>query len=169
MQMHPSPSKLAALPGNTLVHRAHEYMLANLRPADAADPGNPAIERREAFAMAALADGQPSPPSTIQSELAANPFLPNSNPRGSQPDESGRGNCRVYKWRDGFQQSFRGLFAKAGYCSQVYLDSVRRSVSISLNINMLQFEMKKLLAILAGISALHATSPLLAEESKIGL
>ena len=80
MQMHSSLSKLAALPGNTLVYCAHEYTLSNLRFARAADPDNPAIERREASARAALADGRPSLPSTIESELAANPFLRSGNP-----------------------------------------------------------------------------------------
>lgn len=79
MQMHSSLSKLAALPGDTLVYCAHEYTLSNLRFARAADPDNPAIERREASARAALAEGRPSLPSTIESELAANPFLRSGN------------------------------------------------------------------------------------------
>jgi hydroxyacylglutathione hydrolase len=74
-QMHASLAKLAALPGDTQVYCAHEYTLANLRFARAADPGNPAIERREAATRAALAAGNPSLPSTIESELATNPFL----------------------------------------------------------------------------------------------
>jgi hydroxyacylglutathione hydrolase len=74
-QMHSSLSKLAALPGETLVYCAHEYTLSNLRFARAADPGNPAIGDREISARAALSAGNPSLPSTIESELAANPFL----------------------------------------------------------------------------------------------
>ena len=74
-QMHDSLAKLAALPVETRVYCAHEYTLSNLRFARAADPGNPAVEQRETSARAALAAGNPSLPSTIESELAANPFL----------------------------------------------------------------------------------------------
>ena len=102
MQMHSSLSKLAALPGNTLVYCGHEYTLSNLRFARAADPDNAAIAQREASARAALANGRPSLASTIESELAANPFLRSGNPAvatsasrfaGRKLDEAGR---RVY-------------------------------------------------------------------------
>lgn len=79
-QMHASLAKFAALPGDTLVYCAHEYTLSNLRFARAADPDNPALARREASARAALSAGHPSIPSTIESELAANPFLRGGNP-----------------------------------------------------------------------------------------
>ena len=74
-QMHASLSKLAALPGETLVFCGHEYTLSNLRFAAAADAANPAIGDRERSARAALDRGNPSLPSTIRDELAANPFL----------------------------------------------------------------------------------------------
>src|SRR3982750_4843789 len=74
-QMYASLAKFAALPGDTLVYCAHEYTLANLRFARAAEPNNESIDMREAQARAALAGGNPSLPSTIQSELASNPFL----------------------------------------------------------------------------------------------
>ncbi|MEO8004025.1 MAG: hydroxyacylglutathione hydrolase [Betaproteobacteria bacterium] len=74
-QMYASLAKLAALPGETRVYCAHEYTLSNLRFARAADPGNPAVDQREESARAALATGNPSLPSTMASELAANPFL----------------------------------------------------------------------------------------------
>jgi hydroxyacylglutathione hydrolase len=79
-QMYSSLAKFAGLPGDTLVYCAHEYTLSNLRFARAADPGNPAIDEREASAHAALAAGKPSLPSTIESERAANPFLRSENP-----------------------------------------------------------------------------------------
>ena len=79
-QMHSSLEKFAALPGETLVYCAHEYTLSNLRFARAADPDNPALDRREASARAALAAGHSSLPSTIESELAANPFLRGGDP-----------------------------------------------------------------------------------------
>jgi hydroxyacylglutathione hydrolase len=74
-QMHASLSKLADLPGETLVFCGHEYTLSNLRFARAADPANPAIAEREQSARAALDRGLPSLPSTLRDELAANPFL----------------------------------------------------------------------------------------------
>jgi hydroxyacylglutathione hydrolase len=74
-QMFESLGKLAALSGATRVYCAHEYTLSNLRFARAADPGNPAVDQREAAARAALAAGNPSLPSTMESERAANPFL----------------------------------------------------------------------------------------------
>jgi hydroxyacylglutathione hydrolase len=74
-QMHASLSKLSALPPQTLVYCAHEYTLSNLRFAAAADPDNPAVFERSLAARAALERGIPSLPSTLASELAANPFL----------------------------------------------------------------------------------------------
>ena len=110
-QMHSSLSKLAALPGRTLVYCAHEYTLSNLRFARAADPGNPAIDEREASARAALAAGSPSLPSTVESELAANPFLRGGNPAvvASASRHAGRALtspvevfATLRKWKDGF-------------------------------------------------------------------
>jgi hydroxyacylglutathione hydrolase len=111
MQMHSSLSKLAALPGSTLVYCAHEYTLSNLRFARAADPDNPEIERREGSARTALADGRPSLPSTIESELAANPFLRSSNAEVATSASRFAGRsltnplevfATLRKWKDGF-------------------------------------------------------------------
>jgi hydroxyacylglutathione hydrolase len=74
-QMHASLSKLAALPDETRVYCGHEYTLANIRFAQAVEPGNPALANWSAAARAALARGEPSLPSTIAVEKAANPFL----------------------------------------------------------------------------------------------
>ena len=110
-QMHSSLSKLAALPGDTLVYCAHEYTLSNLRFARAADPGNHALDDREASARAALSAGKPSLPSTIESELAANPFLRGGNPAvaASASQHAGRtlaSPVEVFaalrEWKDGF-------------------------------------------------------------------
>jgi hydroxyacylglutathione hydrolase len=79
-QMYASLSKFAALPADTLVYCAHEYTLSNLRFARAAEPHNKSLDAREEQARAALAGGNPSLPSTIQSELASNPFLRSANP-----------------------------------------------------------------------------------------
>ncbi|HEX4986073.1 MAG TPA: hydroxyacylglutathione hydrolase [Burkholderiales bacterium] len=110
-QMHASLAKLAALPGDTLVYCAHEYTLSNLRFARAADPGNPAVERREAAARAALAAGRPSLPSTMASELAANPFLradaaavvsSASRHAGRALTSSAEVFAALRRWKDGF-------------------------------------------------------------------
>jgi hydroxyacylglutathione hydrolase len=91
-QMSASLAKLAALPGDTLVYCGHEYTLANLRFARAAEPGNPALDKRESEARAALAAGNPSLPSTIELELATNPFLRGSSATlaGSASRHAGR-------------------------------------------------------------------------------
>ena len=47
-QMVDSLAKLAALPGDTRVYCGHEYTLANLRFARAVEPGNPALDERQA-------------------------------------------------------------------------------------------------------------------------
>jgi len=74
-QMYDSLSKLAALPPETRVYCAHEYTLANLRFAEATEPGNAAIQNRIAEVEALRADKRPTLPSTIGEELATNPFL----------------------------------------------------------------------------------------------
>jgi hydroxyacylglutathione hydrolase len=110
-QMYASLAKFAALPGDTLVYCAHEYTLANLRFARAAEPNNESIDMREAQARAALAGGNPSLPSTIQSELASNPFLRSANPAvvASASRHAGRilANpvdvfAALRKWKDAF-------------------------------------------------------------------
>jgi hydroxyacylglutathione hydrolase len=74
-QMHASLAKLASLPDETRVYCGHEYTLSNIRFAKAADSGNPALAAWESSARAALERGEPSLPSTIGVEKAANPFL----------------------------------------------------------------------------------------------
>ena len=70
-----SLKKLSSLPANTRVYCAHEYTLANLRFALAADPSNQELQVRME-AVAKLRDaGIPSLPSTIDWENRTNPFL----------------------------------------------------------------------------------------------
>ncbi|MDP5071268.1 MAG: hydroxyacylglutathione hydrolase [Congregibacter sp.] len=73
--MYASLGKLAALPADTAVYCAHEYTLANLAFARAADPDNRELQQREADAQALRAAGRPTVPSTIGLERATNPFL----------------------------------------------------------------------------------------------
>ncbi len=75
-----SLARLAALPPSTLVCCAHEYTVANLEFALQAEPSNPALVDRLAWARATRATGRPTLPSTIDEELASNPFLRVSEP-----------------------------------------------------------------------------------------
>jgi hydroxyacylglutathione hydrolase len=74
-QMVASLGKLARLPGGTRVYCGHEYTLANIRFAEAADPGNGALAARQARESAKREKGAPTLPTTIAEELATNPFL----------------------------------------------------------------------------------------------
>ncbi len=75
LQMSQSLDKLAALPDRTQVFCAHEYTLANLRFAQAAEPANQAIAVRVASDSAIRAAGLPTIPTSIGVEKATNPFL----------------------------------------------------------------------------------------------
>lgn len=74
-QMMDSLAKLARLPGATRVYCGHEYTLANIRFAEAAEPGNRALAARHVREAAKRERGEPTLPSTIAEELATNPFL----------------------------------------------------------------------------------------------
>ncbi len=74
-QMLDSLRKLMALPPQTAVYCAHEYTLANLRFAAAAEPRNSALRSRMTDARGKRDSGRPTLPSTIELELATNPFL----------------------------------------------------------------------------------------------
>ncbi|MDP1931335.1 MAG: hydroxyacylglutathione hydrolase [Gammaproteobacteria bacterium] len=73
--MYHSIRKLSSLPASTLVYCAHEYTVANLRFALAAEPHNSAIPERFALAEETRRAGQPTLPSTIELELRTNPFM----------------------------------------------------------------------------------------------
>jgi hydroxyacylglutathione hydrolase len=70
-----SLSKFAPLPDDALVYCAHEYTQANARFALSVDPDNPALRARAAEIDRLRAAGQPTVPSTLGAERAANPFL----------------------------------------------------------------------------------------------
>ena len=74
-QMHASLGKLAQLPGATRVYCGHEYTLANIRFAEAVEPGNKLLADRKARDTARRDRGEPTVPSTIEEELNTNPFL----------------------------------------------------------------------------------------------
>jgi hydroxyacylglutathione hydrolase len=74
-EMSQSLDKLSRLPGDTRVYCAHEYTLANLRFAQAVEPGNEELAAFTLQAEKARAQGIPTVPSTIAIERAINPFM----------------------------------------------------------------------------------------------
>lgn len=74
-QMLDSLRKLTRLPGATRVFCAHEYTLSNLRFARAVEPDNARLRARQDACSAQRARGEPTVPSTMEEELATNPFL----------------------------------------------------------------------------------------------
>jgi hydroxyacylglutathione hydrolase len=74
-QMLASLDALAALPGETQVHCAHEYTLANIRFALACDPHNERLQAWADEAAALRARNVPTLPTTIAHEREVNPFL----------------------------------------------------------------------------------------------
>ncbi len=73
--MWTSLSKLAHLPGETLICSGHEYTASNLRFAATIEPDNPALLARIARVTAARAENQATVPSLMSEEMATNPFL----------------------------------------------------------------------------------------------
>jgi hydroxyacylglutathione hydrolase len=74
-QMSVSLGKLAALPADTRAYCAHEYTLANIRFAQAVEPGNAALAARRERDQDKRDRGEPTVPSTMADERATNPFL----------------------------------------------------------------------------------------------
>ncbi len=79
-QMHDSLTRLARLPDDTRVYCGHEYTLANIKFAKAAEPDNRKLPELEAQMQALRNKDQPTLPSTIGREKATNPFLRVSEP-----------------------------------------------------------------------------------------
>jgi hydroxyacylglutathione hydrolase len=67
--------KLRALPDDTQIYCGHEYTLANIRFAKTIEPGNAALAAREQEVARLVAARQPTIPSSMGQEKAANPFL----------------------------------------------------------------------------------------------
>ena len=78
--MWTSLKKLRDLPGDTKVYCGHEYTLANIKFAQTIEPGNAALVARAKEAARQIAAGEPTIPTTISEETAANVFL-----RADQP------------------------------------------------------------------------------------
>jgi hydroxyacylglutathione hydrolase len=74
-KMHASLERLARLPPETRVCCAHEYTQDNLRFAYSVEPDNAALVARIRAVWALRAQGECAVPSTVEDELATNPFL----------------------------------------------------------------------------------------------
>ncbi|MDX5349492.1 MAG: hydroxyacylglutathione hydrolase [Paracoccaceae bacterium] len=74
-QMHASLAKLAALPPETLICSGHEYTASNLRFAATLEPDNPQLISRIARVAEARANGRPTVPDSLGTELGTNPYL----------------------------------------------------------------------------------------------
>ncbi len=73
--MFGSLKKLAALPAETQVCCGHEYTQSNIRFALTVEPENAALRARADQVTALREQGEPTVPSRMVEELAANPFL----------------------------------------------------------------------------------------------
>ena len=74
-QMQASLARIAALPPDTLIYCAHEYTQSNMKFALAVEPDNTALQARNQAVARLRAAGQATVPSTLDEELATNPFL----------------------------------------------------------------------------------------------
>lgn len=84
-QFWASLSRLKALPPATVLYSAHEYTQSNARFALHADPQNAALEAYAAKVDARRSVGEWTVPTTLELELAANPFL-----RADRPEMAAR-------------------------------------------------------------------------------
>ena len=80
-QMLASLDRLAALPSSTRVCCAHEYTLSNLRFALAVEPSNIDLQTYMAQCQQLRAQGTPTLPAQLGTELQINPFLRARHPR----------------------------------------------------------------------------------------
>jgi hydroxyacylglutathione hydrolase len=74
-EMFASLRKLAALPADTLVCCGHEYTASNARFALTVEPDNTALRARVEEVRRQRESNQPTVPSRLGDEMAANPFL----------------------------------------------------------------------------------------------
>ncbi|WP_238120436.1 MULTISPECIES: hydroxyacylglutathione hydrolase [unclassified Xanthobacter] len=75
-----SLQRLKGLPGDLQVYSGHEYTLSNARFALSVDPDNAELKTMFARAEVARARGEPTIPSLMADERAANPFLRADDP-----------------------------------------------------------------------------------------
>jgi len=74
-QMHASLAAITALPQDTKLYCAHEYTLSNAKFAITVEPENKALTDYIKTAEAMRKRGEPTVPTTVAGEKAANPFV----------------------------------------------------------------------------------------------
>jgi hydroxyacylglutathione hydrolase len=79
-QMWDSMQKMMHWPGDTLICSGHEYTASNAKFALTVDPGNADLILRAGEIKIARANGQPTVPSHLSTELKTNPFLRPADP-----------------------------------------------------------------------------------------
>jgi hydroxyacylglutathione hydrolase len=110
-EMHASLLRLASLPSDTRAFCAHEYTASNLRFALEVEPANRQLSDRLDAAREMRAEGRPTVPSTIDEELATNPFLRCDQPQIRKVAEERVGRrlptppdvfAVIRRWKDGW-------------------------------------------------------------------
>lgn len=110
-QMHASLNKLTGLPDDTKIYCAHEYTLANLKFAQAVEPGNADIRQRIIQSQELRQNNNPTVPATLALEKKTNPFLRSGADDVVHAAEKHAGHAlrnsvevfaAVRKWKDGF-------------------------------------------------------------------
>lgn len=109
--MHKSLAKLSSLNSATSVYCTHEYTMANLNFAKAADPNNSILLNRIEEEQSKRDQGMPTLPSTVQLELDTNPFLrcdqagvitSASNRLGQNIEDEVEVFATIRNWKDNF-------------------------------------------------------------------
>lgn len=109
--MFESLTKLAALKSDTRVYCTHEYTMANLKFALASDPNNELLKDRILLEQQKRDAGTPTLPSSIELELATNPFLRCQDQAlvksaeeqlGRSPDNEAEVFAALRSWKDNF-------------------------------------------------------------------
>lgn len=90
-QMYDSLQKLAALPANTQLYCTHEYTQSNLGFALAVEPDNQALQQRMQEVVQLREQDLITLPSSLEIELATNPFLRCNEPSVQQSLRDQRG------------------------------------------------------------------------------
>lgn len=103
-QLYDSLQRLARLPPQTQVYCTHEYTLANIDFALAAEPDNVDLQQRQSLCQQLRDADHSTLPTTIDSELATNPFL-----RCRQPQVRAMVKKRTGASIDGEFSCFRAL------------------------------------------------------------
>jgi len=93
-----SLNRLAALPADTRMYCSHEYTVDNLGFAKWVEPESAAILDRDQIEMDKQEKGLPTVPTTVELELATNPFMRLQQPQVRQAAESFAGRALAEDW-----------------------------------------------------------------------